>query len=117
MKYLLYFYIVKQKHIPMEMYLVFTLDYNGQCENIDDFDIDNVSHIDDLSYESIDNYVEKLKTLKKFKISEHRTEVTIMVNDDTMEVRGQYYKSPDWENFSTFQFETTTIPFDWEEVE
>jgi len=99
------------------MYLSFTLDFDGQCENIDDFEIDNVSHIDDVSYESVDNYVKKLKTLKKFKVSEHRTEVVIIINDDVMDIRGQNYKSPDWDNFDQFHISTTPIPFEWEEVE
>ena len=47
----------------MEMYLTFTLDYDGQCENIDNLELNGVNKIDDVFYDDINEYVKKLKEL------------------------------------------------------
>lgn len=79
-------------------YIDFSIDYNGDCEYVDDFIVNNEEvEIDD---EDVNPLIKKLQEVEGFYISEHRTEVRIWWNEDgTMDIRYRYYNEPDWNEF------------------
>ena len=79
-------------------YIDFSIDYNGDCESVDDFVINDESvTIDD---EDVNPLIEKLQEVEGFYISEHRTQVRIWWNEDgTMDIRYRSYDEPDWDEF------------------
>ncbi len=81
-----------------ECYIDFSIDYNGDCECVDEFVVDNeVVQIDD---EDVESLIEKLQKVEGFFQSEHRTQVRIWWNQDgTMDVRYRSYTEPDWDEF------------------
>ena len=81
-----------------ECYIDFSIDYNGDCECVDDFVVDDeIIQIDD---EDVESLIEKLQGVEGFFQSEHRTQVRIWWNQDgTMDVRYRSYTEPDWDEF------------------
>ena len=81
-----------------ECYIDFSIDYNGDCECVDEFVVDNeVIQIDD---EDVESLIEKLQKVEGFFQSEHRTQVRIWWNQNgTMDVRYRSYNEPDWGEF------------------
>ena len=79
-------------------YIDFSIDFNGECECVDDLVINDESvTIDD---EDVNPFIEKLQEVDGFYVSEHRTEVRIWWNEDgTMDVRYRYFNEPDWNEF------------------
>ncbi len=82
----------------MEKYIDFSIDYDGNCECVDDFLVNNEEvTIDDSDVQPL---IEKLEQLEGFFISDHRTQVRIWWNQDgTMDVRYRSYTEPDWDEF------------------
>jgi hypothetical protein len=78
-------------------YLSFSLDFDGKCEDVDTYQIDGVDTTDDVSYESVDKFVEEgLMSIDEFFVSEHRTEVQVWWNEDgTMDVHFRYFNEPE----------------------
>ena len=81
-----------------EMYIDFSLDYNGQCEDISTFEVDGQDFSEDIYFEDVDKFVKELEKLDKFYVSEHRTEVQVYWNEGKMNVKFRYFNEPeDWE--------------------
>jgi len=73
-----------------EMYLEFTLDYDGQCETIDTFEVDGQDFSDDVYYDDVNKFVKELEKLENFYVSEHRTEVRVFWENEKMNVLFRY---------------------------
>ena len=80
----------------MEKYLEFSLDYDGQCEDISTFEVEGHDKSEDVYFEDVDNFVKELEKLDKFYVSQHRTEVRVYWNEDgTMNVHFRYFNAPE----------------------
>lgn len=80
----------------MEKYLEFSLDYDGQCEDISTFEVEGHDKSEDVYFEDVDNFVKELEKLDKFYVSQHRTEVRVYWNEDgTMNVHFRYFNEPE----------------------
>ena len=87
----------------MTKYIDFSIDYDGNCECVDDFLINDeeVSINDDSDVQPL---IEELQKVEGFHLSEHRTQVRIWWNEDgTMDVRYRYFNEPDWGEFDDFE--------------
>jgi hypothetical protein len=87
----------------MTKYIDFSIDYDGNCECVDDFLINDeeVSINDDSDVQPL---IEELQKVEGFYLSEHRTQVRIWWNEDgTMDVRYRYFNEPDWGEFDDFE--------------
>ena len=85
-----------------ECYIDFSIDYNGECECVDDFVIENekVSIDDDV----LNPLIHQLSRMEGFFISDHRTQVRIWWNENgTMDIRYRYYTEPDWGEFEDYE--------------
>jgi len=82
----------------MNKYIDFSIDYNGNCERIDDFLVNNEEvMIDETDVEPL---IEELKKIDGFNISEHRTEVRIWWNEDgTTDILYRYFNDSDSGDF------------------
>lgn len=100
-----------------EMYLDFSLDYDGNCEFVDDFVVDGVSV--DVSESDVDNLVKELIKLDGFYVSEHRTQVRVWWNENgTMDIRYRFFNLPEDGEFDDYELiGLTPIEFNYEEVE
>ena len=87
----------------MTKYIDFSIDYDGNCECVDDFLINDeeVSINDDSDVQPL---IEELQKVEGFHLSEHRTQVRIWWNEDgTMDVRFRYFNEPDWGEFDDYE--------------
>ena len=87
----------------MTKYIDFSIDYDGNCECVDDFLINDeeVSINDDSDVQPL---IEELQKVEGFHLSEHRTQVRIWWNEDgTMDVRYRSFNEPDWGEFDDFE--------------
>lgn len=86
----------------MEMYIDFSIDFNGNCEWIDDFLVNNEEvYIDE---EDVQLLIDELEKVEGFFISEHRTQVRIWWNEDgTMDIRFRYFNEPDDGEFDDYE--------------
>ncbi len=83
-----------------KMKLMFSLDYNGQCEDIEDFSYSGQDFTDDISFGDVNKFVKVLKGIEGFNVSPHRTIVTVIWYDNgTMKVQYDYFTEPDWDSF------------------
>ena len=88
----------------MEKYLEFSLDYNGQCEDISTFEVEGHDKSEDVYFEDVDKFVKELEKLDKFYVSEHRTEVSVYWSEDgIMNVKFRYFNEPDWGEFEDYE--------------
>ena len=92
----------------MKSYIEFSLDYEGICESVDTFEIDNVEET--IQECEVDTYiVPSLTTLliqNGLYLSEHRTEVEISWDDEGgSKTRVRLYNSPDWSDFDEHTIE------------
>ena len=85
-----------------ECYIDFSIDYNGECECIDDFVIDNQDvEIDDVD---VNPFISRLSRVEGFFVSDHRTQVRVWWNENgTMDIRYRYYTEPDWNEFEDYE--------------
>ena len=85
-----------------ECFIDFSIDYNGECECIDDFVIDNQDvEIDDVD---VNPFISRLSRVEGFFVSDHRTQVRVWWNENgTMDIRYRYYTEPDWGEFEDFE--------------
>jgi hypothetical protein len=91
------------------MYLNFTLDFNGEIEDIEQVVRGNEDVTNNVSFSDLDDFVEILKENEKFYVSEHRTEVSVWIyNDETMDVKYRYFNEPDDGEFD--DYELNNIP-------
>ena len=69
-----------------ECYIDFYIDYNGECECVDDFVIDNQDvEIDDVD---VNPFISRLSGVEGFFVSDHRTQVRVWWNENgTMDIR------------------------------
>jgi hypothetical protein len=87
----------------MTKYIDFSIDYDGNCECVDDFLINDeeVSINDDSDVQPL---IEELQKVEGFYLSEHRTQVRVWWNEDgTMDVRYRFYNEPDWGEFDDYE--------------
>ncbi len=95
----------------MNLYLEFSVDYSGECEDYTIF-IDDVEKTDEFTFDDVTNYVKKLeKNVEGFFLSEHRTSGTITIFDDVMTIEFRTYNEPDWDEFDDHTITTTPINF------
>ncbi len=88
----------------MKNYLTFSLDYNGECEDVETYMVDGQDLTDDVSTDDVDVFVTKLEELDKFFVSEHRTEVQVWwLEDGTMDVHYRYFNEPDDGEFDDYE--------------
>lgn len=84
------------------MKLVFSLDYDGLCEEIEDYTYGGEDLINDISFGDVNKFVKILKGIEGFVVSPHRTVVNIIWYDNgTMKVEYDYFHEPDWNSFKT----------------
>lgn len=91
-------------------YIEFSLDYDGNCECIDTFEVNGEDRINEISESNVDEFVEKLSKFDEFLISEHRTEVRVSWFDHgKMFVDFRYFNEPEDGEFDDHEFETDSI--------
>jgi hypothetical protein len=84
----------------MKSFLSFSLDYNGECEDVETYEVDGQDLTDDVYIEDVDVFVTKLSELDEFSVSEHRTEVQVWwLEDGTMDIHYRYFNEPDDDKF------------------
>ena len=101
----------------MEKELVFSVDYNGDCEDFT-YSIDGVELEDTINFDEVSDFIKKLvEVVDDFWLSEHRTEGTInWYEDGTMDISFRTYNEPDWGNFDNHEIKgITPIVFEYEE--
>jgi hypothetical protein len=97
------------------MYIDFSLDYDGKCEDISTFEVDGQDLTEDVYFDNVDDFVKKLMNIDEFKVSEHRTEVQVYWNDDKMNVNFRYFNEPEDGEFDDYKLTNLTpIKFEWE---
>jgi acylphosphatase len=93
-------------------YLAFTLDYDGEIEDVDDYEVDGREIIVYPDDENLQNFLEELKQEDEFMVSEVRTEVQVWwETDGTMKVRFKYFNEPDDAEFDDYEFTINAIEF------
>lgn len=82
----------------MTKYIDFSIDYDGNCESVDEFLInDEEVSIDESDVQPL---IDELEKVEGFFISEHRTQVRVWWKEDgTMDVSFRYFNEPDWGEF------------------
>jgi hypothetical protein len=94
--------------------LEFSLDYDGVCEDVELFQVGDEDLTNEVEYNKIDDFVEKLLEVDGFFVSEHRTEVSIGWNGTgKMVVFFRVFNSPDNFNFSDHEIVIEPIEFTW----
>lgn len=79
-------------------YIDFSIDYDGNCECVDDFLVDDVPL--DIDESEVQPLIEKLQDVEGFFLSDYRTQVRIWWNNDgIMDIRYRYYTEPDFGSF------------------
>ena len=95
----------------MKLYLDFSVDYSGECEDFEIF-IDDVEKTYDFDFEDVTNYIKKLEdNVEDFFLSEHRTSGVVTITDDVMTIEYRDYTEPDWNKFDEYTITTTPIDF------
>lgn len=101
--YFVYLMTPKQTRMKKEQksYLEFTIDYDGEVEDVFVCDIDGEDVTEEIDWRVLDNFVQKLLELDGFFLSDNRTEVRVWWYDDsTMEIHFRDYTEPDWGKFN-----------------
>ncbi len=94
--------------------LEFTLDYNGDCEDVELFQVGDEDLTNEVEFNKIDDFVEKLIEVDGFFVSEHRTEVSIgWDGTGKMVVFFRYFNSPDDGDFDDTEIVIEPIEFTW----
>lgn len=100
--------------IYKEMYLEFSLDYDGECEDITTFEVDGQDFSDDLEYDKVNEFVEELMKLDEFYVSDHRTEVQVLWKDNKMNVFFRFFNEPEDGEFDDYELKNLEpIKFKW----
>ena len=100
----------------MKNYIDFSIDYDGNCESVDEFLINDEEVSIDES--EVQHLIDELEKVEGFLISEHRTQVRVWWNENgTMDVRFRYFNEPDWDEFDDYELlGIPPIEFEVEEV-
>lgn len=94
--------------LDVKIYMDFSLDYDGQLENIDRVEKNGVDVTDKVSYPDLTPFVEKMKELDGFIVSEHRTQVQVFVFEDDMDIEFRCYNEPEDGEFD--EYSLTNVP-------
>jgi len=96
----------------MKKYIDFSIDYDGNCERIDDFIVNNEEVMIDET--DVQPLIEELKKVDGFNISDHRTEVRIWWNENgTMDILYRYFNDSDSGDFDNHRlYPLTPINFE-----
>jgi hypothetical protein len=95
----------------MKLYLEFSMDYSGECEDYTLF-LNDEDKTYDYDFEDITDYIKKLEdNVEGFFLSEHRTSGTITIIDDIMTIEFRTFNQPDWDEFDDHTITTTPIDF------
>lgn len=98
-----YLMTLKQTLMKKEQksYLEFTVDYDGEVEDVFVCDIEGKDITDDVEWGDLDNFVQRLLELDGFFLSDNRTEIRVRwYNNDTMDIHFRDYTEPDWGKFN-----------------
>jgi hypothetical protein len=88
------------------MYIDFSIDYDGDCESIDDFIVNNEEMLDNVTEDDVNKLIGELRKIEGFMVSEHRTQVRIWwYEDGTMSVHFQYFNEPEDGEFDDIELE------------
>lgn len=91
------------------MYIDFSIDYDGDCEFIDDFIVNNEEMLDNVTEDDVNKLIGELRKIEGFMVSEHRTQVRIWwFENGTMNVHFRYFNEPD--NCEFDDYELNDIP-------
>jgi hypothetical protein len=94
--------------------LEFSLDYNGDCEDVELFQVGDEDLTNEVEFNKIDDFVKKLIEVDGFFVSEHRTEVSIgWDGTGKMVVFFRYFNSPDDRDFDDTEIVIEPIEFTW----
>ena len=95
------------------MYIDFSIDYDGDCESIDDFIVNNEEMLDNVTEDDVNKLIGKLRKIEGFMVSEHRTQVRIWwYEDGTMSVHFRYFNEPEDGEFDDIELENIpSVPF------
>lgn len=95
-----------------EMYLDFSIDFDGQIEYIDDFTIGDEDHTDDINEDDVFGLVEVLQEVEGFMVSDHRTEVRMWwTKDGKTRILFNYYNEPEDGEFDNYELNVPYIDF------
>ena len=96
-----------------EKYIDFSLDYDGKCENIDEYYVGDENKTNEVNFSDVDKFIKKLsEEVDEFLVSDHRTEVRIWWYDNnTMDVLFRYYNEPEWDEFDDYELNVPSIEF------
>ena len=88
-----------------KIYIDFSLDYNGDIECIDELIKDGDDDISgDVPESQLNDFVEKLKEVEGFNVSDHRTQIRLWIYDDnTMDVYYQFFNEPEDGEFADIE--------------
>jgi hypothetical protein len=84
-------------------YLDISIDYNGECESIDEFLVNTEKT--SIDYQRVNEFINQIvNEVEGFNLSEHRTQVQVWwkVNGN-MDIRYRYYNEPDQGEFDDFE--------------
>lgn len=101
--------------IYSQMFIDFSLDYDGQCEDISTFEVDGQDFSEDVYFSDVDKFVKELEKLEHFYVSEHRTEVRVFWNEEgTMNVHFRFFNEPEDGEFTDHEINgLEPIKFVW----
>jgi hypothetical protein len=85
--------------------LNFTIGFDGECEEVEVFEVDGINNTDNVNYSDVDRFVEELLVRESIMVSEHRTEVEVTWIDGKMNVHFRYFNEPEDGEFDDFKFD------------
>lgn len=95
--------------LDVKIYLDFSLDFDGQLENIDRVEKNGVDVTDKVSYSDLTPFVEKMKELDGFIVSEHRTQVQVFVFEEDMDIVFRSFNEPEDGEFDDHTLEQVPL--------
>jgi hypothetical protein len=94
--------------------LEFSLDYDGNCEDIELFQVGDEDLTEQVNFDKVDNFVKKLIEVDGFYISEHRTGVSIgWDGTGKMVVYFTFFNSPNDHDYDEYEIVIEPIEFTW----
>lgn len=101
--YFVYLMTLKQTFMKKEQrsYLDFSVDYDGEVEDVLICDINGKDITEEIDWNILESFVQKLLELDGFFLSDNRTEIRVWWYDDsTMDIHFRDYTEPDWGEFT-----------------
>jgi hypothetical protein len=77
----------------------FSVDYNLDCEDFTIVDGKGRNITENVNHNHVTSYIHCLcERIPSFRPSQHRTEGTILMNGNDMEISYRFYNLPDWDD-------------------